>query len=132
MTVTEAYIAQISPFTVTAEGPFTPDRFSLYLNIAKEQLDREAPGLPAELKDYATALLVCHYYVVGRGGAGIKSQTIGGLSFTRSSDVDEYLAEYRSILESNAAPDAPASFDGEAERADASMPAFALDRSGGY
>jgi hypothetical protein len=132
MTVTEAYISKISPFSVTADGPFTPDRFSLYLSIAKEQLDREASRLSPELYDYAHALLICHYYVVGRGGAGIKSQTLGGLSFTRASDVDEYLAEYRSILESNAAPDAPAAFDGEAERADASMPAFELDRSGGY
>lgn len=132
MTVTEADIPKVSPYSVTAAGPFTPERFTLFKAVAEEQLQREGSTLPPALYDYCHALLIVHHYVVARGQAGIASQTIGGLSFTRSGEVDEYLTEYRDIIEKNAAPAQQAAPDGEAQRSDASMPAFRLDRSGGY
>jgi hypothetical protein len=99
MAVNAALIALISPYTVGELGDFTAEDLTAYLAIATAKFNREDPGLPSTLADYAKGLLVCHFYESSKGKRTLKSESIGGYSYSKEeSAATSYLADYQMLL----------------------------------
>jgi len=100
MTVTIAMIAQVSPFTVSANGDFTDTDYAQYSIWSKEELDRDNPGLPTSKYDEAHANLICDIFVSSKGGRNFKSESIGGdYSYTKDGGgKSSYRLRYEEIL----------------------------------
>lgn len=95
MTVTTAMIAQVSPFTVSASGDFTDTDYAQYSIWAKEELDRDDPGLPTSKYDEAHANLICDIFVSSKGGRNYKSEKIGDYGYTKDGGGNEGKSSYR-------------------------------------
>lgn len=100
MTVSTTMIAQISEFTVAADGSFTETDYDQYVIWAKEELDRDDPGLPTSKYDEAHANLICDIFISSKGGRHFKSENIGGdYSYTKDgSGKSSYRLRYEEIL----------------------------------
>ena len=100
MTVTTAMVAQVSPFTVSASGDFTDTDYTQYSTWAKEELDRDDPGLPTAAYDQAHANLICDIFASSKGGRNFKSEKIGpDYSYTRDDGgKSSYRLRYEEIL----------------------------------
>ena len=100
MTVTTAMIAQVSPFTVSASGDFTDTDYAQYSTWAKEELDRDDPGLPTSKYDEAHANLICDIFVSSKGGRNFKSEKIGDYGYTKDGNggKSSYRLRYEEIL----------------------------------
>lgn len=95
MTVTEAMIAQVSPFTVGEVGDFTIADYTQYKTWAALELDQVDPGLDAITYDYCHALLICHFYESSRGSnTQYKSEKIGDYAYTRADTGDVASSAY--------------------------------------
>ena len=91
---------QVSTFSVSDSGDFDKTDFDQYSTWAKEELDRDNPGLPASKYDEAHANLICDIFVSSKGGRHFKSESIGGdYSYTKDgSDKSSYRLRYEEIL----------------------------------
>ena len=99
MAVDADLIARISPFVVGTD--FTADDLTAYLAIATAKFTREDPGLDSTLADYAKGLLVCHIFESHKGKRMLKSEAIGGYSYSKEeAKSTSYLEEYTMILAS--------------------------------
>lgn len=100
MTVTKEMVMQVSTFSVSDSGDFDKTDFDQYSTWAKEELDRNDPGLPAGKYDEAHANLICDIFVSSKGGRNFKSEHIGGdYSYTKDgSDKSSYRLRYEEIL----------------------------------
>ena len=98
--VTVTMIAQVSPFTVGADGDFSTTDFEYYSAQAEEELKRDDPGLPTIKYNEAWANLICDIFVSSKGGRNFKSEHIGGdYSYTKDgSDKSSYRLRYEEIL----------------------------------
>jgi hypothetical protein len=94
-------IERISPYTVAADGDFTEADLTAYMAMATARFDREDPGLPSTLADYAKGLLVCHIFESSKGKRTLKGESISGYSYTKDeAKSTSYLEEYLQILAS--------------------------------
>jgi len=85
MTVSEAMIAQVSPFTVGDSGDFDATDYAQYETWAALELDQLDPGLDTATYDRCHAIMICHCYEASRGDKiGLKSEKIGDYSYTRA------------------------------------------------
>jgi hypothetical protein len=126
MAVTAAMIAEVSPYSVDDETAFSKATFARLSAVAKVLLDRDNPGLTADLYDYAHALMICHLYDTGKtGGGALKSESIGSYSYSKDAGASAYLLQYRSIMASYSASQ---TIEGQ-ERSDADMGEMHLDQS---
>lgn len=100
MTVTKEMVMQVSPFSVSDSGDFDKTDFAQYSTWAKEELDRDNPGLPTSKYDEAHANLICDIFMSSKGGRNFKSEHIGGdYSYTKDgSDKSSYRLRYEEIL----------------------------------
>ena len=99
MTVTEAMIALVSPFTVAVDGDFTTTDFAQYSTWAKEELDRDDPGLPTSKYDECHANLICDIFASSKGAKDMKSEKIGDYGYTRDvAGKTSYRIRYEEIL----------------------------------
>jgi len=127
MTVTTDMVAQVSPFTVSASGDFTETDYDQYSTWAKEELDRDDPGLPTSKYDEAHANLICDIFVSSKGGRNFKSEKIGDYGYTKDGGgKSSYRLRYEEILR-QWATEQPT---GGQEREDVEIPdQFHLDQS---
>ena len=99
MAVTTDMIALVSPFTVSESGDFTDTDYAQYSAWAKEELDRDNPGLPTSKYDEAHANLICDVFVSSKGGRNFKSEKIGDYGYTKDSGgKSSYRLRYEEIL----------------------------------
>jgi len=99
MTVSQAMIGYVSPFTVSDSGEFTTAMYTYLSAVAKARLDQENPGLSETLYDHCHALLICHLFVARRGELDKSSVSVDGYSYARSkTGSTTYLEEYLKIL----------------------------------
>lgn len=99
MTVSITMIAQISPFIVSDSGDFTETDYDQYVIWAKEELDRDDPGLPTSKYDEAHANLICDIFVSSKGSRNMKSEKIGDYGYTKDgSGKSSYRLRYEEIL----------------------------------
>ena len=100
MTITSEMIALVSPFTVSESGDFTETDYKQYSIWAKEELDRDDPGLPTSKYDEAHANLICDIFISSKGARNIKSENIGGdYSYTKDgSGKSSFRLRYEEIL----------------------------------
>lgn len=99
MTVTTAMIALVSPFTVSVSGDFTDTDYAQYSTWAKEELDRDDPGLPTSKYDEAHANLICDIFTSSKGGRNFKSEKIGDYGYTKDGGgKSSYRLRYEEIL----------------------------------
>lgn len=97
--VTVTMIAQISPFTVGADGDFTTTDFEYYSTQAEEELKRDDPGLPTIKYNEAWANLICDIFVSSKGGRDMKSEKIGDYGYTKDGGgKSSYRLRYEEIL----------------------------------
>ena len=98
--VTAAMIAQVSPFTVGADGDFSTTDFEYYSAQAEEELKQDDPGLPTIKYNEAWANLICDIFVSSKGGRNFKSESIGGdYSYTKDGGgKSSYRLRYEEIL----------------------------------
>lgn len=132
MAATEGMIGRVSPYEVTADGPFTPQIFSTLAAVALAKLDQDDPGLSAALYDYAHALLIIHLFEVKKGsGGGIISEKLGDYQYTRvANGKTTYLAEYDNLIASATAKVARTAATAGEDRSDKAMADFELDGAG--
>ena len=128
MTVSEAMIAQVSPFTVGVSGDFNATDYAQYSIWAKEELDRDNPRLSTAAYDQAHANLICDIFVSSKGGRNYKSEKIGDYGYTKDgSDKSSYRLRYEEILKQFAGEQPTAG----QERIDIETPSdFRLDQLG--
>ena len=99
MTVSTDMISQVSPFTVSDTGDFTETDYDQYSTWAKEELDRDDPGLPTSKYDEAHANLICDIFVSSKGGRNFKSEKIGDYGYTKDGGgKSSYRLRYEEIL----------------------------------
>ena len=99
MTVTSAMVALVSPFTVSESGDFTETDYNQYSTWAKEELDRDDPGLSTAAYDQAHANLICDIFVSSKGGRNLKSEKIGDYSYSKDGgDKSSYRLRYEEII----------------------------------
>lgn len=128
MTVTKAMVMQVSSFSVSDDGDFDETDFAQYKAWAKEELDRDDPGLPSAAYDQAHANLICDIYVSSKGGRNFKSEKIGDYGYTRDGGgKSSYRLRYEEILRQFAGEQPSAG----QERIDIETPSdFRLDQLG--
>ena len=99
MTVSTTIITQISPFTVSDGGDFTEIDYDQYVIWAKEELDRNDPGLPTSKYDEAHANLICDIFVSSKGSRNMKTEKIGDYGYTKDGGgKSSYRLRYEEIL----------------------------------
>lgn len=97
--VTVVMIAQVSPFTVGADGDFSTTDFEYYSVQAEEELKRDDPGLPTIKYNEAWANLICDIFVSSKGGREYKSEKIGDYSYSKNDGgKTSYRLRYEEIL----------------------------------
>ena len=101
MTVTEAMIPQVSPYTIgaSATDDATSADFTQYSTWAADTLDDADPGLTPSKYDEAHALLIADYIWKKRGKADMKSEKIGDYSYGRDGTISPYRLAYDAILD---------------------------------
>ena len=99
MAVTTDMVAQVSPFTVSDSGDFTETDYDQYVIWAKQELDRDDPGLSTAAYDQAHANLICDIFVSSKGGRNFKSEKISDYGYTRDGgDKSSYRLRYEEII----------------------------------
>ena len=99
MAVTTDMVAQVSPFTVSDSGDFTETDYDQYVIWAKQELDRDDPGLSTAAYDQAHANLICDIFVSSKGGRNFKSEKIGDYGYARDGgDKSSYRLRYEEII----------------------------------
>jgi len=94
--VTATMIAQVSSFTVGADGDFSTTDFEYYSTQAEEELKRDDPGLPTIKYNEAWANLICDIFVSSKGKRNMKSESIGGdYSYTKDGGGNGGKSSYR-------------------------------------
>ena len=128
MTITKAMVMQVSSFSVSDDGDFDETDFTQYKAWAKEELDRDDPGLSTAAYDQAHANLICDIYVNSKGGRNFKSEKIGDYGYTRDDGgKSSYRLRYEEILRQFAGEQPSAG----QERIDIETPSdFRLDQLG--
>ena len=97
--VTATMIAQVSPFTVGADGDFSTTDFEYYATQTEEELKQDNPGLPTIKYNEAWANLICDAYEASKGAKNLKSEKIGDYSYTKDGGAkSSYRLKYEEIL----------------------------------
>lgn len=132
MTVTEAMIPQVSPFSVGVGKDMTSADFTFYSTIAvSKYLSIDDPGLDSDTYDYCHALLICHLFASKSGNLELKSQSLGGqISITKDKGETSWLVDYKETITrfKKKACTQNRATDG-CVRNDATMPPLELDRT---
>ena len=100
MTVTEAMIPQVSPYTIgaAATDDATSADFTQYSTWAADTLDDADPGLTTSKYDEAHALLIADYIWKKKGKADMKSEGIGDYKYSRDGTISPFRLAYDAIL----------------------------------
>ena len=126
MTVTKEMVEAVSTYTVDVNGDFNEIKYELYKGWAEDELKIDDPGLSADKYDEAWANLICDIYNSSLGLRDIKSEKIGGYSYTKGK---EDKSSYRIRYEELTKPRAIAVPIEGATREDAVLPAgFLFDK----
>jgi hypothetical protein len=105
---------------------------STYGDVAEARLALDDPGLPATLRDWCHALMICHLADAGNPEVGLRQHTSGDYSESRAAGTTTWSIQYHEIIAL-----AGATLGARAEpvgvgvvRADADMGAVSLDQGG--
>lgn len=103
-----------------------------YGGVAEARLALDDPGLPATLRDWCHALMICHLADAGNPEVGLRQHTSGDYSESRAAGATTWSIQYHEIIAT-----AGAALGARAEpagvgvvRADADMGAVSLDQGG--
>jgi hypothetical protein len=129
MTASNALVVAANPAMTGAEATAA---ISTYGDVAEARLALDDPGLPATLRDWCHALMICHLAGAGNPEVGLRQHTSGDYSESRAAGTTTWSIQYHEIIAL-----AGATLGARAEpvgvgvvRADADMGAVSLDQGG--
>ncbi len=129
MTASNALVVAANPAMTEAEASAA---ISTYGGVAEARLALDDPGLPATLRDWCHALMICHLADAGNPEVGLRQHTSGDYSESRAAGTTTWSIQYHEIIAL-----AGATLGARAEpvgvgvvRADADMGAVSLDQGG--
>lgn len=129
MTASNALVVAANPAMTGAEATAA---ISTYGGVAEARLALDDPGLPATLRDWCHALMICHLADAGNPEVGLRQHTSGDYSESRAAGTTTWSIQYHEIIAL-----AGATLGARAEpvgvgvvRADADMGAVSLDQGG--
>jgi hypothetical protein len=129
MAASSDLVAAANPAMTEAEATAA---ISTYGDVAEARLALDDPGLPATLRDWCHALMICHLADAGNPEVGLSQHTSGDYSESRAAGATTWSIQYHEIIAL-----AVAAIGARAEpagagvvRADADMGAVSLDQGG--
>ena len=129
MAASSSLVAAANPAMTEAEATAA---ISTYGDVAEARLALDDPGLPATLRDWCHALMICHLADAGNPEVGLRQHTSGDYSESRTAGATTWSIQYHEIIAlASAALSARAGPAGAGVvRADADMGAVSLDQGG--
>lgn len=129
MAASSDLVAAANPAMTEAEATAA---ISTYGGVAEARLALDDPGLPATLRDWCHALMICHLADAGNPEVGLRQHTSGDYSESRAAGATTWSIQYHEIIAT-----AGTALGARAEpagagvvRADADMGAVSLDQGG--
>lgn len=102
---------------------------STYGGVAEARLALDDPGLPATLRDWCHALMICHLADAGNPEVGLRQHTSGDYSESRAAGATTWSIQYHEIIALALGTRTDPAGAGVV-RADADMGAVSLDQGG--
>jgi len=129
MAASSDLVAAANPAMTEAEATAA---ISVYGGVAEARLALDDPGLPATLRDWCHALMICHLADAGNPEVGLRQHTSGDYSESRAAGATTWSIQYHEIIAlASSALGARAEPAGAGVvRADADMGAVSLDQGG--
>ena len=129
MAASSNLVAAANPAMTEAEATTA---ISTYGGVAEARLALDDPGLPATLRDWCHALMICHLADAGNPEVGLKQHTSGDYSESRAAGATTWSIQYHEIIAlAGVALGVRAEPAGVGVvRADADMGAVSLDQGG--